>query len=70
MSGKNNLARLKKHTLWYDPFCFDFYIVLKKYGSAVTIIFINDPFPITVRTRDCLEDKFIKKLSSLEIELL
>ncbi len=70
MSGKSKIARLKKHTMWFDPFCEDFYVVLKKYGAKVTIIFMTDNTPIKVRTCDCLEDKFIKKLSPLEIELL
>lgn len=70
MSGRSNLDRLKKYTLWFDPFCQDFYVVLKKYGDDVTIVFINDHVPIKVRIYDCVEDKFIKKLSSLEIELL
>lgn len=70
MSGKSSLNRVKKYTMWFDPFCQDFYIVLKKYGSDVTIAYINDNAPIKVRIYDLVEDKFIKKLSSLEIELL
>ena len=70
--GKDKLKLFKKYTVWFDPYCEEYYVILKKYGSKVTIRFIADPYreELVVRIQDCSYDTFVKKLSSLEIELL
>ena len=70
--GKAKLKLFKKYTVWFDPYCEDYYVILKKYGSKITLRFFGDQerSEIVVRIEDCSYDTFIKKLSSLEIELL
>lgn len=67
---KNGRNLLKKHTVWYDPFVEDYYIVIRRFFPYVYIKFIFDDAIIKVRIIECRDDEFVRKLSSLEIELL
>ena len=67
---KNGRNLLKKHTVWYDPYCEDYYVVIRRFFPYVYIRFIFDDTILKVRIIECRDDEFVRKLSSLEIELL
>lgn len=67
---KNGKNRLKRYTVWYDPYCEMQYIVIRKYLGYVYIKFINSQEILRIRLIECRHDEYVRDLSSLEIELL
>jgi hypothetical protein len=67
-SGKKR--SFKSGDIWYDPIIQEFYLITKKYKTELQIKWLHKDLTQQVSFQECLEDTFVRTISSLEKELL
>lgn len=68
--GKTNRNLFRKNTIWFDPLINQFYKIIKVRKNVIYLKFYDSDDIISIDIEDCYRDIFIKKMSSLEKELM
>lgn len=67
-SGKKK--NFKIGDIWYDPLLEEFYLITKKYKTELYIKWLHKDLEQLVSFEECSHDSFVRKISTLERELL
>lgn len=67
-SGKKK--SFKTGDIWYDPLLEEYYLIIRKHRTSLHIKWLHKDLTQLVTFDECSHDSFVKKISSLEKELL